>query len=201
MRFHPFPIHPRIQVDGNRPVLQTRQQVERILPLEPKSRDVNRHLEELVRGLLAVDAAVVEKDDGLGPQRCGVEVVLTAGKVQEHDAALHGLAVQRFEFALASVDQRASHAVWPQRRRAHAIGPQAVEPLAIAALHHQLAAAVYGHSYLECLALHVLQPQRLKLLAHVVAGLPLPRITRHPRAKGGKTRDLSGNVRLINASD
>ena len=67
-------------------------------------------------------------------------------------------------------------------------------------MHHQLAAAIYGHGHLKCLALHVLQPQRLKPLAHVIAGLPLPRITRHPRAKGSKARDLSGNVRLTNAS-
>ena len=100
-------------MDGDRPVLQTRQQIERVLPFEPKSRDVNRHLEKLVRGLLAVDAAIVKKDDGLGPQRCGVEVVLAAGKVQEHDAALHGLAVQCFELALTTVDQGATHAVRP----------------------------------------------------------------------------------------
>ena len=126
---------------------------------------------------------------------------MTAGKVQEHDAALHGLAIQRFERTLASVDQGAAHAVRPQRGRAHAIGPQAIEPLAVAALHHQFAAVIYGHRHFKCLALHVLQPQHLKPLAHVVAGLPLPRIPRHPRAKGSKARDLSGNVRLVNAGD
>ena len=201
VRFHALPIHPRIQMDGDRPVLQAHQQIESVLPLEPKSRDVNRHLEELVRGLLAVDAAIVKKNDGLGPQRCGVEVVLAAGKVQEYDAALHGLAVQCFERALTSVDQGPAHAVRPQRGRAHAIGPQAVEPLAVAALHHQLAAAIYRHGHLKCLALHVLQSQRLKPLAHVLAGLSLPCITRHPRAEGGKVRYLSGNVRLVNAGD
>ena len=171
------------------------------MPLQPKSRDVNRHLEKLVRGLLAIDAAVVEEDDGLGPQRCGVEVVLTASKVQQHDAALHGLAVQCFEFPLASVNQRAAHTVRPQRRCAHPIGPQAVKPLTVAALHHQLAAAIDGHGHLKCLALHILQPQCLKPLAHVVAGLPLPRIPRHPRAKGRKARNLSGNVCLVNTGD
>ena len=184
-------------MDSDLTVLQARQQVERVLPLKPKSRDVNRHLEELVGGLLAIDAAVVEEDDGLGPQRCGVEIVLAAGKVQEHDAALHGLAIQRFERTLASVDQGAAHAVRPQRGRAHAIGPQAIEPLAVAALHHQFAAVIYGHGHFKCLALHVLQPQRLKPLAHVVAGLPLPRIPRHPRAKA---REPKAAKRAISAA-